>query len=50
MSKTIKEGVEYTKAKNINLMKILEICLQSGKWLILEDCSETLDPSLEPIL
>lgn len=38
IAKEITNGVEYSKQKNVNFMKILEICLQAGKWLIVEDC------------
>lgn len=44
------EGFDILKANHPNLLKALEICVQNGKQLILEDCSETLDLMLEPIL
>lgn len=50
LSKGVKDGVEFSKAKNQNFMKTLEISLQAGKWMIVEDCAESLDVSLEPIL
>jgi dynein heavy chain len=31
-------------------MKKLERCIQSGKWFLVENVNEELDPSLEPIL
>lgn len=31
-------------------MKKLERCIQSGKWFLIENVNEELDPSLEPIL
>ena len=31
-------------------MKKLERCIQNGKWFLIENVNEELDPSLEPIL
>ena len=32
------------------ILKISENCITAGKWLIITDCTETLNPTLEPIL
>ena len=31
-------------------MRTIELALQFGKWILLENVGEELDPSLEPIL
>jgi dynein heavy chain, axonemal len=33
-----------------NLLKYLEIAIQYGKWVLIENVGEELDPALEPIL
>lgn len=43
-------GIEAVKASDPKLLKILERCVQNGKWFLCENVGEELDPSLEPIL
>ncbi len=43
-------GFEAIKANNPNLLRIVETCVSNGKFLIIDDCSETPDLLLEPIL
>ena len=43
-------GIESLKASDPRLMKLLERAITSGKWFLIENVGEELDPSLEPIL
>jgi dynein heavy chain len=43
-------GIESLKASDPRLMKLLERAVTSGKWFLIENIGEELDPSLEPIL
>lgn len=38
------------KANDPNLMKIMELSVQFGRWVLMENVGIELDPSLEPIL
>eukprot|EP00825_Cyclidium_porcatum_P016785 TRINITY_DN196_c0_g3_i3.p1 TRINITY_DN196_c0_g3~~TRINITY_DN196_c0_g3_i3.p1 ORF type:complete len:1060 (-),score=193.84 TRINITY_DN196_c0_g3_i3:398-3577(-) len=44
------EGIEIMKINDQNLMKQMELSVQFGRWVLLENVSTELDPSLEPIL
>ena len=44
------EGIEVLKINDTNLMRTLELAIQFGKWVLLENVGRELDPSLEPIL
>lgn len=44
------EGIDVLKISDPNLMRTLELAVQFGKWILLENVTEELDPSLEPIL
>lgn len=44
------EGIEVVKNSDPNLLKICEKSIQFGQWVLLENCQQELDPSLEPIL
>lgn len=44
------EGIDVIKMSDINLMRTLEIAIQHGKWVLVENVGKELDPSLEPIL
>lgn len=50
MGKTIPEGLEAFKLSHPSLVRDLEIAIQFGKWVLLENIGQELDPSLEPIL
>lgn len=50
MGKTIPEGLESFKLSHPSLVRDLEIAIQFGKWVLLENIGQELDPSLEPIL
>jgi dynein heavy chain len=38
------------KTTDSNLMRTIEVAIQFGKWVLVENVGESLDPSLEPIL
>jgi dynein heavy chain len=38
------------KVSDPNLMRTLELAIQFGKWVLLENMGVNIDPSLEPIL
>lgn len=42
--------LEICKLSSSNLMRSLEMGIQYGKWILLENIGTELDPSLEPIL
>ncbi|CAD8156782.1 unnamed protein product [Paramecium pentaurelia] len=44
------EGIDVVKISDVNLMRTLELAIQFGKWVLLENVGRELDPSLEPIL
>ena len=44
------EGMDSIKVTDPNFMRNLEIAIQFGKWVLLENVIEDLDPALEPIL
>lgn len=44
------EGIDVIKISDLNLMRTLELAIQFGKWVLLENVGKELDPSLEPIL
>ncbi|KAL8435730.1 hypothetical protein ACSSS7_002267 [Eimeria intestinalis] len=41
---------QVLKVSDASLMRELEICIQLGKWVLIENVSETLDPALDAIL
>jgi dynein heavy chain len=43
-------GIISLKASDSKLMKAVEQAVQNGKWFLIENVGEELDPSLEPIL
>jgi dynein heavy chain len=47
---THEQGIEVMKATDHTLMKTLELAVQHGKWVLIENVGRELDPSLEPIL
>ncbi len=46
----MKLKIQIVKQKNPNLMKKVEHSIKLGEWLVITDCSEYLNPSLEPVL
>merc|ERR1719473_2332400 len=51
MSKGMSEnGFEVTKLSDPNFLRTLELGIQFGKWIMLENIGEELDPALDPIL
>ena len=42
--------LEVLKLSEPNLIRSLELAIQFGKWVLLENIGEELDPALEPIL
>jgi len=38
------------KINDPNLMKLMELAVQFGRWVLLENVGIDIDPSLEPIL
>ena len=49
---TITEDVnlDVFKPSESNLIRSLDLAIQFGKWVLLENIGESLDPALEPIL
>ena len=43
-------GLEICKTSDANLLRNLELAIQFGKWVLLENVGEELDPAFEPIL
>lgn len=43
-------GLDVFKQSESNLLRNLEMAIQMGRWVLLENISEYLDPALEPIL
>ena len=43
-------GMETYKMSDPSLMKMLELGVQFGKWFLVENVGEELDPALDPIL
>jgi dynein heavy chain len=43
-------GMDMTKLSDKNMLRALELGIQFGKWILLEDIGTVLDPALEPIL
>lgn len=38
------------KANDPTIMKVMELSVQFGRWVLIENVGTDLDPSLEPIL
>jgi len=43
-------GINICKVSDTNVLQTLELGIQFGRWVLLENIAETLDPALEPIL
>lgn len=50
MGKSVETGLDVFKQSEANLLRSLELAIQFGKWVLLENIGEELDPALEPIL
>jgi len=50
LGKDVETGLDVFKQSETNLLRNLELAIQFGKWVLLENIGETLDPALEPIL
>ena len=50
MGKNVETGLDVFKQSESNLLRNLELAIQFGKWVLLENVGEELDPALEPIL
>lgn len=44
------QGLDVFKMSDGNLLRNLELAIQFGKWTLIENVGEELDPALEPIL
>jgi dynein heavy chain len=44
------EGIDVIKSTDANFMKLVELGLQLGKWILIENVPTELDPALDPIL
>ena len=42
--------IETYKVSDPSLLKMLELGIQFGRWMLIENCGQELDPALEPIL
>jgi len=50
MGKDLPEGLDVFKLSENNLIRGLEMAITFGKWVLLENINEVLEPTLEPIL
>jgi dynein heavy chain, axonemal len=50
LGKEVETGLDVFKQSETNLLRNLELAIQFGKWVLLENVGESLDPALEPIL
>jgi dynein heavy chain len=50
MGKEVQEGFDAFKPSDPTLLRGLELGIQFGKWILLENVGEVLDPALEPVL
>jgi dynein heavy chain len=50
LGKDVETGLDVFKQSEANLLRGLELAIQFGKWVLLENVGESLDPALEPIL
>ena len=50
MGKNNPEGLEVFKLSHPSLLRDLEFAIQFGKWVLLENIGQELDPALEPFL
>mmetsp|Transcript_25999 Transcript_25999/g.4434 ORF Transcript_25999/g.4434 Transcript_25999/m.4434 type:complete len:121 (+) Transcript_25999:3755-4117(+) len=50
LGKEHEEGIEFCKASDANLIRLLGQAVMNGKWFLVENVGTELDPSLDPIL
>jgi dynein heavy chain len=50
MGKETETGIDVCKLSDKNFLRTLELGIQFGKWVLLENIALSLDPALEPIL
>merc|ERR1719443_190665 len=50
MGKDMETGIDVCKLTEKNFLRTLELGIQFGKWILLENIGLTLDPALEPVL
>jgi dynein heavy chain, axonemal len=50
MGKEHPESIDVVKTSDQNLSRTIELAIQFGKWVLLENIGKELDPALEPIL
>ena len=50
MGKSFDGGLDVVKLSTNNMMRNIEMAVQYGKWILLENIGTEIDPSLEPIL
>jgi len=50
LGKESETGLDVFKQSETNLLRNLEMAIQMGRWVLLENIGESLDPALEPIL
>jgi len=50
MGKDTETGIDVCKLSEKNFLRTLELGIQFGKWILLENIGINLDPALEPIL
>jgi dynein heavy chain, axonemal len=50
MGKQVETGIDICKLSDPNFLRTLELGIQFGKWILLENIGIDLDPALEPVL
>eukprot|EP00929_Paragymnodinium_shiwhaense_P087552 TRINITY_DN476_c0_g8_i1.p1 TRINITY_DN476_c0_g8~~TRINITY_DN476_c0_g8_i1.p1 ORF type:complete len:2571 (-),score=771.76 TRINITY_DN476_c0_g8_i1:261-7973(-) len=50
MGKDVETGIDVCKLSDPSFLKTLELGIQFGKWVLLENIGISLDPALEPVL
>merc|ERR1712232_1333800 len=50
MGKDTETGIDICKLSQAKFLRTLELGIQFGKWILLENIGLTLDPALEPVL
>ncbi|OMJ85153.1 hypothetical protein SteCoe_13621 [Stentor coeruleus] len=50
LGKEHEEGIEFCKASDGNIIRNLGTAIMNGKWFLIENVGEELDPALEPVL